>query len=91
LFESNRVSFAKFLNKTRKRKREKEGKEEKASGVDFGPQPKNGPWPSLHPLPNWYFPPFFFFADKWDPHISTDVVINLRPIISPEDSVIFSY
>jgi hypothetical protein len=53
LFESNRVSFAKFSNKTRKRKRERErereGKEEKAPGADFSPQPKNSPWPTYLP------------------------------------------
>jgi hypothetical protein len=33
---------------------------------------------------------FLFFADKWDPHVSANVVVNLHPKNSPEDAVIFS-
>jgi hypothetical protein len=42
------------------------------------------------PPPKSVSSPFSFFADKWDPHVSTDVIVNLRQKISPEDAMIFS-
>jgi hypothetical protein len=50
-------------------------------------------WPTAQPAPppETVSPLFSSFTDEWDPHVSTDVVFNLRPKISPEDSVISSY
>jgi hypothetical protein len=61
----------KFSNKSRKRKGKRKGKEEKGPGVEFQPQPKNGPRPSL-PLRTKQYPlPFLHLAETQAPLVRT--------------------
>jgi hypothetical protein len=73
-----------------KRKKEKKIENGKGPRGRFWPRPGNWPMAQPIPLPELVTSLFSFFTDEWDPHVSTDVVFNLRPKISPEDSVISS-
>jgi hypothetical protein len=78
-----------FQIKPENEKKEKEKKKRPRGQISARNQrTAHGP---LTFLPESVPSPFSFFTDKWDPHVSTDVVVNLRPKISPEDAVIFSY
>jgi hypothetical protein len=73
------------------RKEKRKGKKKKGPRGSLSTQTRNWPTAQPAPPPETVSSPFFSFADEWDPHVSTDIVINLRPKISPDDAVIFSY
>jgi hypothetical protein len=85
-----RVYLQLFFLKTEK-KRSKRPKIIKGSRGSISTQTRKRPTAQPAPPPEMVSPLFSSFADEWDPHISTDVVFNLRPKISLEDSVISSY
>jgi hypothetical protein len=80
-----------FLFKKQKRKGAKDQKIIKGPRGSLLTQTRNRPTAQPALVPKTVSPLLSSFADEWDPHVSTDVVINLHPKISPEDSVISSY